>query len=182
MSCCIVMWTSVHACGHTVYMYVCASMCTCAHVLIFSAALFHSGIVNSLFTKLLNGVTTRAKAFSFFAFIFFPSLPLSLRLFPSTSTCQLITGGRIGNKSFIFHFGGYHQWPAVLMKDTCETRAVRLWKGLTLPFDSTSVPHKTGKATVRLVDYPFHSQMPSNDYLATSKVQWHGRPPPPCSC
>lgn len=63
------------------------------------------------------------------------------------------------------------------MRDTCETRTVRLWKGLTLPFDFTSVPHKTGKATVRLVDYPLHSQMPSNDYLATSKVQWQAPPP-----
>lgn len=61
------------------------------------------------------------------------------------------------------------------MRGTCDRHAVRLWKGLTLPFDSTSVPHKTGKATVRLVDS--HSQMPSNDYLATSKVQWHRRPP-----
>lgn len=94
---------SVHVCVHTVYMRVCVSMCTSAHVRTFNAALSHSGIVNSLLTKLLNGVTTRAKAFSFFCIYFFPSLP------SSTSTWQLITGGRIGNKSFIFHFGGYHQ-------------------------------------------------------------------------
>lgn len=57
--------------------------------------------------------------------------------------------------------------------------SVRLWKGLSVPFDSTSVPHGTGKATVRLVDYPSHSQMPSNDDLATSKVQCQGASPPP---
>lgn len=107
----------------------------------------------------------------------FLHLFLSLSLLPSPSTCQLITGGRLGNKSCIFHFGGHRWWPAVLMRGTCEPHAVRLWKGLTLPFDSTSAPHKTGKATVRLVDYPSHSQMPSNDYLATSKVQWQGPPP-----
>lgn len=59
-----------------------------------------------------------------------------------------------------------------LMRGTCEPHGVRLGKGLTLPFDSTSVANKTGKATVRLVDPPLHSQMPSNDDLATSKVLW----------
>lgn len=147
-------------------------VCLCAHVRPFSAIPSCSGIVNSLLTKLLNGVTTRAKALSFFSYLFFP-----LSLLPSLSACQLITGGQIGIKSFIFHFGGHQWWPAVLMRGTCEPHAVRLWKGLTLPFDSTSAPCKTGKATVWLVDYPSHSQMPSNDYLAASKVQCGGPPP-----
>lgn len=63
-----------------------------------------------------------------------------------------------------------------MMGGTCKRHVVRLRKGLTLPFDSTSVPYKTGKATALLVDYPPHSQMPSNDHLAMSKVMWHGPP------
>lgn len=89
------------------------------------------------------------------------------------STFQLITGGQPGNKSFILLSGG-QWWPGVLMRRTCESRF--LWKGLTLPFNSTSAPHKTGKATARLVDYRSQSQMPSNDYLAMSKVQEHRSP------
>lgn len=68
------------------------------------------------------------------------------------------------------------------MRGACDVRheraSVRLCKGLSVAFDSTSVPHGTGKATVRLVDYPSHGQMPSNDYLATSKVQCQGTPHP----
>ncbi|PWA20158.1 hypothetical protein CCH79_00003540 [Gambusia affinis] len=68
--------------------------------------------------------------------------------------------------------GGPHSPHAVITADTgelpllmrvaCELHAT----GLTLPFDFTSVPHKSGKATALLVDYPSNSQMPSNDYLA----------------
>lgn len=158
------------ACVWPYRIHVC--LCLCVHICPFRAILSHSGIVYSLLTKLLNGVTTRAKAFSFFLHLF-----LSLSLLPYPSACQLVTGEQIGIKSFIFHFGGHHWWPGVLMRGTCEQLAVRLCKGLTLPFESTSAPRKTGKATVWLVDYPSHSQMPSNDYLTTSKVQWCGPPP-----
>lgn len=99
--------------------------CLCAHVRTFTAILPHQGIVNSLLTKLLNGVTRRANAFSFFSL-----LHKLLSLF------MLITGERIGNKSFMFHSGGRQCRPAVLMRGTCEPHAVRLWKGLTLPSDS----------------------------------------------
>lgn len=60
---------------HTVAYYsmcVCVQLCTQAYMRTFSATLSHSGIVNSLLSKLLNGVTTRAKAFSFFAFSLHP--------------------------------------------------------------------------------------------------------------
>lgn len=107
----------------------------------------HHCIVNSLLTKLLNG-----SAYYFWGFF--------LHLFLSP-----------------FHFGSHHWWPVVLIGVTCELHAAGLWKGLTLPFNSTSAPRKTGEATVRLVDYRSHSQMPSNDYLAGSQVQHHGSPP-----
>lgn len=76
----------VHVRAHIEYMCV----CLCAHVRTFGETLPHPGIVNSLLTKLLNGVTTRAKAFSFF---FFLQLFFSSSLLRSLSTCQLIAGG-----------------------------------------------------------------------------------------
>ena len=160
----------VCVCGRTDYM--CVSVHMCARLVQYSLTLV-LWILCSL-SSLMESLQGQ-RHFHFFCILF-----SSLSLLPSLSTCQLITGGQIGIKSFIFHFGGQRWWPAVLMRGTCEPHAVRLWKGLTLPFDSTSAPHKTGKATVWLVDYPSHSQMPSNDYLATSQVRWPG-PPPGCT-
>lgn len=158
-------------------MDMCASMRVaiqnmCVHT--FSAILSRSGIVNSLLSKLLNGVTTRAKAFSsssfFFFFLFFCiyflSLSHPLRLWASWPQV-----GRLAISILFFIL------EVVADERYMWTACIRLWKGLTLPFDSTSVPHRTGKATVRLVDYPSHSQMPSNDYLATLKMQCQGPSP-----
>lgn len=151
-----------------VWTFLCYSICVfvCAQLLLYT---LHHCIVNSLLTKLLNGIAYYF--WGFFCIYSFPpcsDIPLSL---------LLITGERIGSESFIFHFGSHHWWPVVLIGVTCELHAAGLWKGLTLPFNSTSAPRKTGEATVRLVDYRSHSQMPSNDYLAGSQVQHHGSPP-----
>lgn len=148
-----------HGCvwSYRKYVFVCT----------FTAIPSHSGIVNSLLTKLLNGVTTRANAFSFFSLCIYFLLP-SFFSPPHASWLQ------VGCLAISFYLPF---WRSSLV--TCRfdekymwtARAVRLCKGLTVPFNSTSAPHKTGKATVRLVDYRSQSQMPSNDYLATSKVQ-----------
>lgn len=90
----------VHVRAHIEYMCV----CLCAHVRTFGETLPHPGIVNSLLTKLLNGVTTRAKAFSFFFFfaVIFLFLPPPIPLHMPADRRW-----RIGNKYFIFHSGGH---------------------------------------------------------------------------
>lgn len=84
----------------------------------------------------------------------------------------MITGGQIGDDKFLFFISAADTGELpLLMRVACELHAT----GLTLPFDFTSVPHKSGKATALLVDYPSNSQMPSNDYLAMrcSRVGLH---------
>lgn len=93
----------------------------------------------------------------------------------------MITGGQIGDDKFLFFISAAATGElSLLMRVTCELHAT----GLTLPFDFTSVPHKSGKATALLVDYPSNSQMPSNDYLAVSEVQqsWTPLPSQTSSC
>lgn len=109
---------------------VCSNMCGRATysmcVRTFNAILAHPGIVNSLLSKLLNGVTTRAGALFFFCIYFiFRSLILSPR-------GQRTTGGRIGNKYIYFSF-----WRSSLMRGTCEAQASDFGKDYLCP----STPH-----------------------------------------
>lgn len=114
--------------------YVCVCACVCLNmcgratcsmcVRTFNAILAHCGIVNSLLSKLLNGVTSRAGALSFFfVFAFILESPL----------CgQRTTGGRIGNKYIYFSF-----WRSSLMRGTCEAQASDFGKDYLCP----STPH-----------------------------------------